>query len=528
MISKPLDDIRVYLSRKYLDWAEKLPQSQWGAVKRLNDIREHQRRVSENEYKGSRIPQGIEIDYLYFRLIEMFHVEEFDNLQKCLIELLPELQDDYQNKDFSAQFREFARTIAGGGFISLGCIYRDVRGKVIFKKSSREINALPSEIDFISVSLHKILPSAFFVTFDVHLDREATGHLLQLHEKHYLPKIRFVRLAPWKVHRSGYSEESVEMARIQEIFRWIDKLRSGVEKCIKPFLSGYFMAQTTDGKPHLPLIEVYGMKGLPEGIEAFQTWRKGAWKWSESLGFHFHFDIYGDEKVLFTRPLYGSTLGYPAYRLIVLWEAYLHTIRSDDSDGGRSAIKHDVSYILDAILACVTIDEFLRSVRGNVETLRQDIFGRMRIRFFPRFKMNRLVRLSNIVKHESMILERIAMEFEQEANFIHHEMEPIKALKAIETPTKGREVRNLRDLMMESVRFQINLIRKHFSLVANSFSEYVALRNMEAMYRLQRSIFWLTIIVAIATIIGLAANWSTILSFSETVARSVAGSLFAK
>jgi hypothetical protein len=528
MISKPLDDIRVYLSRKYLDCAENLPQSRWGVVQRLKDIREHQRRVSENEYKESRIPQGMEIDYLYFRLIEMFHVEEFDNLQKCLIELLPELEDNYRNRHFSTQFREFARTIAGGGFISLGCIYRDVKGRVLFKKSFREIKALPSEIDFVVVSLHKILPSAFFVTFDVHLNREATGHLLQLQEEHYLPKLRFFRLAPWKVHRSGYSEESVEMVRIQEIFRWIDKLRSGVEECIKPFISGYFMAQTTHAKPHLPLIEVYGIKGLPEGIDAFQTWRKGAWKWSESLGFHFHFDIFGDEKVLFTRPRYGSTFGYPAYRLIVLWEQYLHTIRPDDLDGGRSAIKHDVSYTLDAILACVAIDEFLRSAQRNVETLRQDIYGKMRNRFLPLFKMNRLVRLNNIVKQESMILERIAMEFEQEWKFIHHEMEPIKALNAIENHTKGREVRNLRDLMMESIRFRINLIRKHFSLVANSFSEYVALRNMEATYRLQRSIFWLTIIVAVATVIGLAANWSTILTFSETVVRSIVGSLFTK
>ena len=58
--------------------------------------------------------------------------------------------------------------------------------------------------------------------------------------------------------------------------------------------------QQISEKPRLPAIEVYGLKGLPEGEEAFQKWSKEAWDWSESLGFHFHYDTYSNGKTLFT------------------------------------------------------------------------------------------------------------------------------------------------------------------------------------------------------------------------------------
>lgn len=87
------DNIRVFLSRKYLDWAESLPKSGSGFIAELQEIRDVQRRRSKKKYKRSRPPEGTEIEYLYFRLIEMFHIEKFDNLQDGLLRLFPEIQD---------------------------------------------------------------------------------------------------------------------------------------------------------------------------------------------------------------------------------------------------------------------------------------------------------------------------------------------------------------------------------------------------------------------------------------------------
>jgi len=510
------DKIRVFLSEKYLDCAESLPKFNGSFVKNLQHIREYQQIWSEDEFKRSRPPERTKIEYLYFRLIEIFHIEEFDKLLEGLMRLFPGLQDDCRKRDFSSDFRNLAETIAGGGTHRLGCIYRDLRGRFFFSGPRCEIRDLPPEVSYIAVTLHKVLASVMFVTLDVHLTREATESLLALQERHYLPRTRLVSLAPWKTTR-GYSQESVEMARTGEIFGWIDNLRSRVEKCIKPFFDGYFTQQNST-EPRLPAIEVYGLKGLPEGEEAFQKWSEEAWGWCESLGFHFHYDACSDGRALFTWSYNGSVLRHKGYRLVVFWKPYLESLKSRPSEAEeRDAVMHYTGYTLDAILPCITVIEFLISGRRNIERLRQDVFGSMRIRNLPRHTLNKYIKLNNIIKRESMLLDRITMEFEQQTRLIRYEMTPVEDMKEIKATSDGKQGGNLKDIMIESVKFNIELLKKPLSLITTSFAEYLAARNMEVMYRLQRSIFWLTIIVAIATIAGLAANWPNIQNFLNSL-----------
>jgi hypothetical protein len=503
------DKIRVLISNKYLDWAEHLPKFNGSFVMNLQDIREDQRSRAEKEFRRSRPPEGTKIEYLYFRLIEIFHIEEFDKLLEGLIRLFPGLQDNSRNRDFLTDFRKLAGTIAGGGMYRLGLIYRDLKGKFFFSGSHCEIKDLPPEVTYVAVALHKVLPSIMFVTLDVHLTEEATERLLALQERYFLPKTRFFNLTPWKAAR-GYSQESIEIVRANEIFAWIDNLRGRVEKCIRSFCDGYFMQQISE-KPRLPAIEVYGLKGLPEGEEAFQKWSNEARDWSESLGFHFHYDTYSDGKTLFTWSHTDSVHRYKGYRLTVLWKPYVESLKSSPSEGEeRDAIMHYTEYTLDAILPCIGVIEFLISARRNVERLRQVVFGSMRIRSLPRYTLNKHIKLNNIIKRESMLLDRIAMEFEQRTNYIRYEMEPVQDMKETKTIPDGKQGGNLRDIMIESVKFDIGLLKKHLSLITTSFSEYLAARNMQVTYRLQRSIWGLTIVVTIATIAGLAANWPNI------------------
>jgi hypothetical protein len=48
------------------------------------------------------------------------------------------------------------------------------------------------------------------------------------------------------------------------------------------------------------------------------------------------------------------------------------------------------------------------------------------------------------------------------------------------------------------------------SFLKNAFSDYVALRNMEAMYKLQYQMAMLTLIITIATVVMLFAYWDNI------------------
>jgi hypothetical protein len=96
-------------------------------------------------------------------------------------------------------------------------------------------------------------------------------------------------------------------------------------------------------------------------------------------------------------------------------------------------------------------------------------------------------------------------------------MGPVEDIREIKTTSDGKQRGNLRDIMIESVKFNIDLLKKPLSLITTSFSEYLTARNMKVMYRLQRSIWGLTIVVTIATIAGLAANWPNIQNFLNSL-----------
>ena len=507
------DNVRLFLSSKYLDWAETLPKFNSGFIHRLQIIREHQRRESEKKYERSRPPKGVEFLFLYFRLIEIFHVEDFDNLQKGLIMLLPGLQDDFYNRNFPTEFRHFTESISGGGYKQLGFICRKGERTAFFHEPVCEIRDLPPEVDYISISMHKTLPSVVEITLDVHLTHETTKHLLELQEKHYLSRIRFRSLFPWKM--KGYSEEYIGSIITQQILAWINNLRINVELCIRPYIKGYFMQQITGEKPCLPAIEVYGMKGLPEGEEIFDFLRNDSRHWLNSLGFEFYRDIYGDGKSLFVWSHTNTTDNCTAHRLVVLWESYLKTVESKHYGGEISDIVHNTKYVLDAILLCITVIEFLRTAQRNIEKLRMAVFGSMKLRPFLRYKLNRYIKLNNVIKQESMILERTSMEFNERINHIHYEMKTVEDMKIIKKNPNINEDKNLKDVSIEFVKFDIDRLKKSLSLVTNSFSEYLSARNTEVMYRLQLNIFWLTVIVTIATIVGLLANWAGIKAFLQ-------------
>ncbi|TVL99484.1 MAG: hypothetical protein CV087_17705 [Candidatus Brocadia sp. WS118] len=507
------DNIRLFLSSKYLDWAETLPKFNSGFIHELQIIREHQRRESKKEYERSRPPKGVEFLFLYFRLIEIFHIEEFDNFQKGLIRLLPGLQDDFYNRNFQTEFRHFTESISGGGYKKLGLIRREGKRIAFFHKPVCEIRDLPPEVDYISISIHKALPSAVEITLDVHLTHEATKHLLELQEKHYLSRIRFRSLFPWKM--KGYTEDYIGSIISQQILEWINNLRINIELCIRPYIKGYFMQQITGKKPCLPAIEVYGMKGLPEGEEAFDTLRNESRGWLSSLGLEFYRDIYGDGKSLFVWSHTNTTKtdNCTAHRLIVLWESYLKTLETKHYGGEISAIIHNTKYALDAILPCIAVIEFLRTAQRNIEKLRMAVFDSIKLRPFSRYKLNKYIKLNNVVKQESMILERTSMEFNERIKYIHYKMKSIEDMKIIKKNPNVNEVENLKDVSIEFVKFDIDRLKKSLSLVTNSFSEFLSTRNMEVMYRLQLNIFWLTIVVTIATIVGLLANWASIKVF---------------
>lgn len=495
---KSPDKIRVFLSRKYLDWAIKFPKIGTKFIPEIKEIYSHLIKTSEEEYERSRPPNGTEIVYLYFRLMELFHIEEFKSLQEGLIKLFPGIESSYRREDFSTSFRRFSESISSGGiYYSLGIIYRE-KGSGFLPKAFREIKSLPHEIEHINVSYQKILPSLIVVSLHVYLTKEAIETLRNLQQGRYFRRVRFKSLVPWRLSGYRFSQESVDNVKSEKLLSWLGNLRLRIEENIKPYICGYFLKQDLVQTSRLPVIEIYGLKGLPVKEEDFRTWHKEARNWWKSLGFNFFWDVYGNRKLLFTWPGAFKHQGSNAYRCVVLWQAYIDSLDRNNFCNDKLA----TAFALDAFLPCIVLIEFYKAAKRNVEELRRSVFESMKRRRFFRFRLNKLINLNNTVMHELMVQERISMEFNESRNEIQDEMRSYDDIVKIKLDTDEKGGQCLRAELMNRVVFHIARLNKHFSLIKKSFSEFLSLRNMEALFALQRRIFWLAITVAVITLIG--------------------------
>jgi hypothetical protein len=548
------EDSKYKLSKIFLDLVEILPNFGNETLITTQGIRKRQREEADRTYKQSRPPNNIAIDFLYFRLFELFHVEDFERLKDGLIRLFPGLNDNLSG-NFSVEFKNLSENILGaGGWRYIGRVTKESRpfGAIIH----REIPKLPEEVSFVEVKLYKILPSIFVITLDVYLTNMATTHLVDLQNKQYLPKGRFLQLIPLRPY-PAYSSNTSEQVMAQKVLEWIDRLHYQVEVCFKPFINGHFM-NSSDGKnASLPAIEVYSIQGVPEFRYAFEKWEREARNWYESLGFDFLFDYYGDGKQFFTLSEYSiwtnenEELRCP--RLVVLGNAYLRSIRTDMFGGDdRIAVSHYTEKTLTELLPFLVIFEFLSSARKKVALLRKLAFDRMS----TKAQLNEQIRLNNSLRHEKMLIDRIFMEFEQrkeriqgisetltEFNYlglVHKKNEPHGLIgydkeksnwlsKFVSKVARNLFVskpnpisnnhssiissnvrQNLRDELILMINFRKELLQQQLLHITTSFSDYLAIRNMEAIYSLQKTASYAGVVGTILAAIGLVSAWEKI------------------
>jgi hypothetical protein len=484
------------------------------SVSSLQSTRRHQRRSAESVYNMTRPPEGTEIEYLFFRLFEMFHIEDFERLKNNLLKLLPGLHSDFPHANFKTDFQRSAEMGGAGGWRKLGMITRE--GEPYPFEPSRVMPELPEEVKIIAIELHQILPSIFTVTLDVHLTDKATAQLVSLQSQHFLPRVRYEKLIPLGMFGLGHSEENAVTVMNEKIFEWHEQLRSKVEACFRPYLEGYFMRSLSDGASRLPAVEVYAFKGLPEGDEAFVKWKEEAYHWWRSLGFKFYDDdYYKTNNFLFAWAEDRETTSRPAHRLVALWEPSLRSVDPKSLGSNLSdetieklkdgAVIENLTNALNQMLPGIAILRLCAVIRSNVEKFKHLALATIA----SSRRMKKYIALNYVVQREAMLLKRVELEFEEAKVWVGASV--FTKLKSTRKTTKEEKEFNLRDDTLRSIEWNIKEIKEQLDYIASSFSGYLATRNMEAMYRLQWHIFWFTIIVTIATIIGVVATVMTLI-----------------
>ena len=475
---------RSQLAEIYISLASKLVFLKGAGVNTLRHIKEQQDKDSQKAFLRTRPPEGTTIEYVYFRLFELFQIEDVDSLLRGLRKLFPNFNDSFFHGDDYGKFIQNATGITGGEWLNIGHICRERRGR-FWGDQFRELKKLPSYVDYIHVELHKVLPSVFAITYDVHLEESATQKLIELQKSRYTPEIQFRKIIPYGRLGGGYSTNRAEYVMRRQIEKWKTDLISQVEKCLEQFLIGDFLHDKSRKAQHLPAIEVYSFKGIPTTKTALRKWIQHSGAWLESLGFYLlQIDSYTNGKLIFVPKWQHDTENNrPAYRIIVLWDSYIKSINREiyGNDDKFAVAYNTQENFLAPILPTLVIFEMLARFQEKFENTRRKVLATIRPTNFYGAYLGRYIKLNDIVLYASVLYDRISKDFQIEAKHISAHLKEVSDLTEI-GHTRKKKYRKLDQELFGGVEFRINLLKEHVDFAMNWFSQYLALRNLSVIY----------------------------------------------
>ena len=269
----------------------------------------------------------------------------------------------------------------------------------------------------------------------------------------------------------------------------------------------------------VPFIEIFGIKNLPFESEKLEKKLTDAIGWLRSLNIDMNHNpfAFGNRKLSFLLYEKIDKKVNPAHRVILYHHQYLKDVNIDSYGGSeKHALMHELNYILNSLLPGVVILNFLESIKESLEKSRLKVFEQIKERRIS-LKFKNALKLNLLVQRMNLFLERLNLEYNQYRK--HFEYNSGHAQELIRNNSIIKDNKSLHDVIHDGIIEQIKFLDSHIKLIKKMLTEFVDVKNIEVMYKIQRRILWLTVAVLIATLVGLITNWNTIKNVWESVVK---------
>ncbi len=504
--------LRAFISKQYLKVARRMPKSQVGCIRSLQQRQCSSRKRAVDDAVRCTPPEKDAIEILFFRLFEVFPIEDFEKLEKELLKLFPSLSASTTYQGFRSDFNRRSTRLQGSEWCHIGVIYPKKNDGEIPLGIYGELKKLPEEVVSIEVQLFHLLPSLIAISFDVFLTQEASLQLSNNQAKEYEPAIAFKNLMPWKVGKAGYHFTSPSSERERAISQWFDTLRLNVEKALEPYLSGHFLRKRRKNKSKLPAVEVFSLKYLPCDEPQREQWLKDANQWLKSMGIEIYRAFQGESFSYLSSseiPL-QEELNWQ-HRLIVHWDSFVQTLDADETTDSKNVIIGRIrEEFLYALSVRIIILEYLKDIQRQIEILRKTVFRNMGVSR----KLKKHLRLNHTLLKTSLLLERTTLELKTQRKLIYADAQPLSALREMNRFQPNTDPNaNLYNATVNAVKYQAKLLASYLVNLKSNFNDFVSQQNIRITYRLQLIVIGLTIFAIIVSILGLIANWPGIKLF---------------
>lgn len=492
--------IKLRFTNWLLDWAEKQkPASDSNPfLFQLQLHRQSQRDLGKNFLEFRKLPPNTEIKFLGFRLVEIFHYEDFDKVRSGLLSLFPDLEQ--KNRDFPKAFGKDNDTLRTAWWTPVGTVFGDAMPS-LGARVVRKIPTLSPYIERIQIDAEKILPSLIVVSFGVHLKDEATKKLLELHSQQHFGLSTLNTISFGKYPLLGISFSTPDSELKEKISDFLSSLHENAEKIVKPYVQGHFLSSES-GNSHLPSIDLFSISGTRYRKQSLSKWVSNSHMWWRSYGFNFFQGrLLGNDEILFTWRQSKKEDVTNGNRLIILPEEFISE---------NSSVWRKLDYYCNDIIPALSVVELLDDLLGNLEGMRRQIFDAINRKSF---NLSQYIQIYQEFQVLVRILQRLSVDIKQK--FIHGRFIDISNLVEVDIDKKRdrpkhKEEGNFQKNARESIDFLNSLLLEHVDYVDKALSRHIEFLNTDAVYKLQKQTYILTIIATIVGSIGVLVNYSAL------------------
>lgn len=478
-----MDNLKIKLSTKILDFVEGLPRFRKGTISRLQDIRERQKDWASKEFTRRNAAKDSSVELSNITLVLTFEHEGFNSLIQGFNNYFPKIESI---QEFTSDLKKSVDDLYAYSWQNLGFIARE---QGIYLPGVTVDESLPQDVKSVSLSFHRILPSVACIIFEFKLDASVSKELSKIQDKVYLGPVEFKRLWPINRIHHNYSMGSGNSYATKIINDRKNCTRAEIETWIKKGFK--WNPQKINA---ISYIDVYTIFGNPKKYEENQVWLKENRTWLSTYGIDaYEFDtLIGDDFLLSNTR--SSTPQYMISNVIAKFDS-----------SGKSDADALLEYKVKAIAVSAMIFNVIKKYKNKVETLRGNGFSNL-------YKRNKLTKKNqyNIqeIKKVTVIISRFEQEISHSKQWIMHSISDVGELKNL----IREDTVDLGEYTLTNAEFQLKQIKEAAVIIDSGLTNYLSVQSIYVMYKLQKWMFILSIVVTIATVIGVLSGWSNLKS----------------
>lgn len=420
--------------------------------------------AAKRDFELRKPPEGVTLKLRSIRLIELFQVEDLGKLHTGIVNLFPGIEHDLSVKySLQSLFKDAGDILWTNALWKVGYV---ARTRLFTGLPFRRIMT-PKGISHVEITVIKFTASSFALCLEAYLTDSATDKLVELQAQDYVPmKITLGLRLRLALFPGAFEVPIQSPTPRQNILAQLIAWRAELEKAFSRYFKGYFYSQPSRANDALlPAIEVFVISGAPESEPDLDRWIHDTRVWWDSFGFDFFFSAFRRRGMLFSWGEARSWFPSTAHRLVFLPESFRYS--HHESLHSETHIKMELDEDLNNLTPLITIWHYLQVVRRRVAKLKLIALKKMQPKWWSWFwpRMRRLIKLSSDIQQESMLMDRLSLEWGTRTKEIttsetrHDNMLSLKSYRSVLGPEEG-ERENLRDAPLKIIGEQIDNLNR--------------------------------------------------------------------